>query len=145
MRMFLAERKEAMLKLPHVAVREEELEVNITSLIDVIFILLIFFMVSTQFKKNALPLDLPQSEDRTEQEKSAKVLSVNAEKMELDGREVSLESLEPLLSAMYEANPDLSLSLECEKTVNFEKLVQVLTKIQAAGISRIGIVHETVD
>ena len=40
--------------------RDEELVVNITSLIDVIFILLIFFMVSTQFKRSSLPLDLPK-------------------------------------------------------------------------------------
>lgn len=131
-----------MLQIPR---SSEELEVNITSLIDVIFILLIFFMVSTQFKKNAMPLDLPQSEDVTEQENSAKVLAVNAEKMELDGKEISLESLQSVLSGLYAANPELSLSLECEKTVDFERVVQVLTKIQAAGISRIGIVHETVD
>ena len=45
---------------------DEELVVNITSLIDVIFILLIFFMVSTQFKRSSLPLDLPRSEDATQ-------------------------------------------------------------------------------
>ena len=48
---------------------EEELAINITSMIDVIFILLIFFMVSTQFKKNSLPLDLPKSEDTTQEKK----------------------------------------------------------------------------
>ena len=62
-----------MLHIPH---KEEELPVNITSLIDVIFILLIFFMVTTQFKKSALPLELPASEDTTEQDSSAKVLAV---------------------------------------------------------------------
>ena len=126
---------------------EEELSVNITSLIDVIFILLIFFMVSTQFKKNALPLDLPRSEDATEQqqEDALKVLSVTADAMELDGAPVTLDALEETLAALYAANPDLALSLECERTVGFEYVVQVLTKIQAAGISRIGIVHDPLD
>ncbi|MBR1403139.1 MAG: biopolymer transporter ExbD [Treponema sp.] len=131
-----------MLHIPH---EDEELSVNITSLIDVIFILLIFFMVSTQFKKNALPLDLPQSADTTEQESSAKVLAVTESRLELDGKPVADDELMPLLSALYTKQPDLSLSLECEKTVDFERVVQVLTKIQAAGITRIGIVHETVD
>ena len=125
--------------------RDEELVVNITSLIDVIFILLIFFMVSTQFKRSSLPLDLTKSEDTTQEHNTKKVLAVNADKMELDGSTVTLETLQDTLTKMYEQEPELALSLECERTVEFERIVQILTKIQAAGISRIGIVHEPLD
>ena len=124
---------------------EEELVVNITSLIDVIFILLIFFMVSTQFKRSSLPLDLPRSENATQERSTTKVLAVTADRMELDGEPVTLEALEGTLSSLYAREPELALSLECERTVEFETIVQVLTKIQAAGISRIGIVHEPLD
>ncbi len=124
---------------------DEELVVNITSLIDVIFILLIFFMVSTQFKKSSLPLDLPRSEDTTQEHNTTKVLAVTAENMELDGDAVMLEALQDTLAALYAREPELVLSLECERTVEFERIVQILTKIQAAGISRIGIVHEPLD
>ncbi len=126
---------------------EEELSVNITSLIDVIFILLIFFMVSTQFKKNSLPLDLPKSEDSTEEkaDDNVKVLAVNKSEMQLDGEKVTLDTLEGILRAAYEKNENIALSLECEKTVDFEEVVQVLTKIQNAGISKIGIVHDPLD
>ncbi|MGI5057177.1 biopolymer transporter ExbD [Treponema socranskii] len=124
---------------------EEELVVNITSLIDVIFILLIFFMVSTQFKRSSLPLDLPRSEDATQERNTTKVLAVTADSMELDGDKITLEALENVLAALYAREPELALSLECERTVEFERIVQILTKIQAAGISRIGIVHEPLD
>ena len=126
---------------------EEELSINITSMIDVIFILLIFFMVSTQFKKASLPLDLPRSEETTEsnEQDSTKVLAVNENQMELDGKIITLEELEPTLSKMYAENPNLVLSLECERTVDFERVVQILTKIQNAGISKIGIVHEPLE
>ncbi|MBQ9283384.1 MAG: biopolymer transporter ExbD [Treponema sp.] len=126
---------------------EEELSINITSLIDVIFILLIFFMVSTQFKKASIPLDLPKSEETEENTENddTKVLAVNAEKMELDGKIVSMEDLQALLEEMFAQNPKLALSLECERTVDFEQVVQVLSKIQNAGISRIGIVHENLE
>ena len=124
---------------------EEELVVNITSLIDVIFILLIFFMVSTQFKRSSLPLDLPRSEDATQERNTTKVLAVTADRMELDGDAVTLEALQDTLSSMYAREPELALSLECERTVEFERIVQILTKVQAAGISRIGIVHEPLD
>ena len=124
---------------------DEELVVNITSLIDVIFILLIFFMVSTQFNRSSLPLDLPQSEDTTQEQNTAKVLAVTATAMELDGSAVTLDTLQDTLAALYAQNPELALSLECERTVDFEHIVQILTKIQAAGISRIGIVHDPLD
>ena len=134
-----------MHKLDFLSRREEELVVNITSLIDVIFILLIFFMVSTQFKRSSLPLDLPQSEDTTQEQNTTKVLAVTANAIELDGNAVSLETLQATLAALYEQNPELVLSLECERTVDFERIVQILTKIQAVGISRIGIVHDPLD
>ena len=134
-----------MHKLDFLSSREEELVVNITSLIDVIFILLIFFMVSTQFKRSSLPLDLPQSEDTTQEQNTTKVLAVTANAIELDGSAVTLETLQATLTALYEQNPELALSLECERTVDFERIVQILTKIQAAGISRIGIVHDPLD
>ena len=124
---------------------DEELVVNITSLIDVIFILLIFFMVSTQFKRSSLPLDLPQSEDTTQEQNTTKVLAVTANAIELDGSTVTLETLQSTLADLYEQNPELALSLECERTVDFERIVQILTKIQAVGISRIGIVHDPLD
>lgn len=124
--------------------QSEEMEVNITSMIDVIFILLIFFMVSTQFKRNSLPLDLPRSENSSQQE-TVLVLSVTGDSLELDGSVLALEELEPRLAASYAENPELTLSLECHKSVVFQRVVDVLTKIQAAGISRIGIVHEAVD
>ena len=136
-----------MMTLEFLRHNEEELTVNITSLIDVIFILLIFFMVSTQFKKTSLPLDLPRTEETTEstQQDSTKVLAVNTNQMELDGKIISLEELEPTLSKLYAENPNIALSLECERTVDFEHIVQILTKIQNAGISRIGIVHESLE
>lgn len=134
-----------MHKLDFLSSREEELVVNITSLIDVIFILLIFFMVSTQFKRSSLPLDLPQSEDTTQEQNTTKVLAVTANTIELDGNAVTLETLQATLAALYEQNPELVLSLECERTVDFERIVQILTKIQAVGISRIGIVHDPLD
>jgi len=134
-----------MLKPVFFSRHDEELVVNITSLIDVIFILLIFFMVSTQFKKSALPLDLPRSEDTTQERNTTKVLAVTTDRMELDGDEVTLEVLEGTLLSMYAREPGLALSLECERTVEFERIVQILTKVQAAGISRIGIVHEPLD
>ena len=133
------------LDLDFLSRHDDELVVNITSLIDVIFILLIFFMVSTQFKRSSLPLDLPRSEDSTQEQNTAKVLAVTVNVLELDGKPVTLDTLQDTLAGLYAQNPELALSLECERSVDFERIVQILTKIQAVGISRIGIVHDPMD
>ena len=133
------------LDLDFLSRHDDELVVNITSLIDVIFILLIFFMVSTQFKRSSLPLDLPRSEASTQEQNTAKVLAVTVNVLELDGKPVTLDTLQDTLAGLYAQNPELALSLECERTVDFERIVQILTKIQAVGISRIGIVHDPMD
>lgn len=124
--------------------QDEEISINITSMIDVIFILLIFFMVSTQFKKNSLPLNLPQSENQSPQVETpmTKTLSVTQDKIELDGNIVILDELTDLLKIFHDASPDISISLECEKSVDFQRVVEILTKIQNAGIIQIGIVHD---
>ena len=104
-------------------------------------------MVSTQFKKSELPLDLPQtgeSPQETEQD-TASVLAVTADAMELDGTPVTMETLPSALAALQSADGELSLSLECDRRVPFEQVVQVLTVLQSAGISRIGIVHDPLD
>lgn len=126
---------------------EEELSVNITSMIDVIFILLVFFMVSTQFKKTSLPLELPTTEESisSEEDNSTKILSVNNESIELAQEPITLAELEEKLNELYKSNPQIAISLECDKNVPFERVVQILSKIQNAGISKIGIIHDTVD
>ena len=53
-----------------------------------------------------------------------------------------MDELESVLSETLSLIPDISVSLECDKTVNFERVVQILTKLQNAGIAKIGIVHE---
>ena len=113
-------------------------------MIDVIFILLIFFMVSTQFKKNSLPLNLPQSSDTTQQKSDSEinVLSVTGNEIFLNGNLVDFENLYQSLILEKEKNPQASLSFECENTVEFQRVVEILTEIQRAGITRIGITHE---
>ncbi len=122
----------------------EEISVNITSMIDVIFILLIFFMVSTQFKKNSLPLNLPSSENTHQEESDSKVnvLSITNDSIYLNDASVEYENLYKTLVSEYKKNPEATLSFECENSVSFQRVVEIITQIQKAGIEKIGIAHD---
>lgn len=56
---------------------EEDTQINLTPLIDVVFLLLIFFMVSTTFSRESqLRIQLPESSDRPQEEQQSRILEI---------------------------------------------------------------------
>ncbi|MCR4789574.1 MAG: biopolymer transporter ExbD [Treponemataceae bacterium] len=125
---------------------DEEIAINITSMIDVIFILLIFFMVSTQFKTLTIPMELPQVEDAvTESEKNSTVnLAANGSQLELEGQIISLDELEGRLKEMLAANSELAVCFSGDKSMSYQEFLEVYVIIENAGISKIAIEHDPV-
>ena len=83
--------------------RRESLGLDLTPVIDVVFILLIFFIVSSVFKKEelALILDLPASNAKEmEVQKEQIFIELSQNKLAIKGIEVSFESLEDNLKAI---------------------------------------------
>ena len=126
---------------------EEESLINITNMIDVIFILLIFFMVSTQFKKASIEMELPQVEDTitVSEESTVANLAVNQNQIELEGELVSIDELEGKLSALLEKNRELAVSFSADRNISYERFLEIYVKIENAGITRIAIEHESLD
>lgn len=89
--------------------RQEEAQVNLTPLIDVVFLLLIFFMVSTTFtRETQLEIDLPESasEDRLEEERPLEIL-VDAEgQYAVNGEALLRQDTETLKQALIEVAGD---------------------------------------
>ncbi|WP_287282866.1 biopolymer transporter ExbD [Treponema sp.] len=128
-------------------IHEEKLGINITSMIDVIFILLIFFMVSTQFKRFHIDMELPQTEETitvTEKNTTAN-LAVNSEQIELEGKIVTISQLKEELEEMLKANPELTVNFSADRNISYERFLEVYVKIENAGITRIAIEHESLD
>lgn len=114
-------------------------EVPIIALIDILAILLIFFIVSTTFKKKrpVLEIDLPTSKALPSQQISDQrsVLAVDKEGVvTLDLVEVEMEKLGEYLKAFKNVNPEAKLELEPDKEVNINELFQVWDALTEAGI-----------
>lgn len=119
---------------------------NLTPLIDVIFILLIFFMIATQFKQNSLPLDLPRSSGEKREDSNAVVLAISGDgEISLRGEIVTREQLKNALYDLKQNKPDLALVLACDRNLFFETVVQILEEVKSAGIEKIGIRHDQMD
>ncbi len=102
-------------------------EFNMSSMTDIVFLLLIFFMLtSTMVTTNALDLILPKAKGKTDSNKNIAV-SIN-KKMEffIDKEPVSETDIESKLISLFAADKSKSLILRAEEGVPIEKAVQIL-------------------
>lgn len=122
--------------------RRQPVEVNLTPLIDVVFLLLIFFMVSTTFEtRQALELTLPESAGGVAVEEGAPVvLSISAAgDYRLGGRELAAGRLAEALAA--EAGParEHGLVVEADGRASHASVVHALDQAGLLGIRRVRI------
>lgn len=104
---------------------------EITSLIDIVFILLIFFLLTAVYRPTGLDLDLPSAQSAHEQKDNPTVISVTAQnEVYLNDRLVSLEILEEKLKALPAKSP---MTLRGDKETDYGIFIQVLDKVRKHG------------
>lgn len=123
----------------------ESVEINLTPLIDVVFLLLIFFMVSTTFDRHAkLKVQLPEAEAKAQQQvKDPVILSVDAKgKYYINDRQVvntQLETLKAALQKTTENNPDVTLLLRADGRTPHQAVVRAMDAASQLGITKLSI------
>lgn len=121
--------------------RREKLNTDLTPLIDVIFILLIFFIVTSVFKKEelALILDLPSSNAKESQHEQKDVtIELSEEKLAYKGKEVNINDLNLALKAIRDKNKPIILRID--KNVKYERVVKVLDLLQAHQLKNLALI-----
>ncbi len=109
-------------------------------MIDILFILLVFFIVSTSFKqpRKVLEIDLPRAEEIPSKTvtDSRSVLAVDAEgNISLDALRVPEDLLGGYLAAFKSQNPGRKLELEADRRLPLEILLKVWEVLEAQGFS----------
>ncbi|MCG6657833.1 biopolymer transporter ExbD [Halomonas campisalis] len=121
--------------------RRDPVEVNLTPLIDVVFLLLIFFMVSTTFEtRQALELTLPESVTGTDLERSPVTLVVTEQGgYRLGERELAAAGLGEALAAEADLARQHGLVVEADARAAHADVVRALDQAGALGIQRVRI------
>ncbi|HBJ85017.1 MAG TPA: biopolymer transporter ExbD [Verrucomicrobiales bacterium] len=115
--------------------------IPIVSLIDIMVILLIFFVATTTFKKDKtqVKITLPESKSlggASESPASRVPISITKEqKIFLDGQPVELDKLAIAITSLKEARPAMKLELEADTTAALGVLVKVWDALRDAGFS----------
>ena len=121
--------------------RRESLGLDLTPIIDVVFILLIFYIVSSVFKKEelALILDLPSSSAKEmEVDKDQVFIELSSSKLAIKGIEVSFESLEDNLKAIE--NKSKSVIVRIDKKVEYQRVIKVLDLLQKYDLTNLALI-----
>ncbi|GAA4005908.1 biopolymer transporter ExbD [Comamonas faecalis] len=119
-------------------------EINMTPLVDVMLVLLIIFIITVPVMKHAVPVDLPRASNEREIIQPETIrLSVTADGVyHWNERTLSDEELEPLLQAEAQKIPQPDLHIQGDKDVRYERVAQLMSALQRAGLHKIGFVTE---
>jgi biopolymer transport protein ExbD len=118
-------------------------ELNVTPLLDLAFVLLIIFMITTPLMENSVDLVIPSSEaaKRVVDPSAVQTVEINRDALiKFNGDAVALPQLESELVSMKAARPEIAVVIRSHKELPVQKLIDVMDVVQRAQISKVGVV-----
>lgn len=123
--------------------RRESLAMDLTPLIDVVFLLLIFFLVTSTFKKDelALLLKLPKTEEgsTTQQKIDQLTIELSSDQIAVNGKKSTMEELP---GTFEKAQKETIINLRVDGDVQYTRLVKVLDLLQANKLENISLITD---
>lgn len=118
-------------------------DINVTSLVDVAFVLLIIFMITAPIMQGGVDVDLPRAEARPLQPKEGLVVSIDREgRIFVDETPLTYEDFRASFPALVTAQRPSGVYLRADRRVDYGQVVRVLAVMRQAGVRDVGLVAE---
>lgn len=117
-------------------------EINVTPLLDLAFVLLIIFMITTPLLENSMNLVIPSSGAANAPISKAQVQTISidrAETIKINNEIVDADSLTARLIELKRVNPDVAIVIRPDRELPVQKLVSLMDSLQRAQITKVGI------
>jgi len=117
-------------------------EINITPLLDLAFVLLIIFMITTPLLENSMNLIIPSSGAANAPVKAGQVQTISIDRHEtikINDKTIALDDLSARLTELKRANPEVAVVIRPDRDLPVQKLVSVMDALQRAQIMKVGI------
>ncbi|EAQ31465.1 MULTISPECIES: ExbD/TolR family protein [Idiomarina] len=124
---------------------EEDAAIDMTPMLDIVFIMLIFFIVTTSFVKEAgIQVNKPEA-NQANKEPSANIFIAIRDTGEvwMDKRQVDVERVAANLERMLAEQPTDLVVIQADKKAEHGRVVEVMDQVKEAGIDKISIAAET--
>ncbi|RAP38178.1 hypothetical protein DID80_03155 [Candidatus Marinamargulisbacteria bacterium SCGC AAA071-K20] len=115
--------------------KSDDVRFEMTPLLDIIFILLIFFAVSTTLitNKDGLKLDLPQATSVVKEEKGLTISVTKTKTIMVDKQEVKLDNLQQFVKQKIDQDNQTKIILNADRNLAYYFIVEILDQIRLGG------------
>lgn len=118
-------------------------EINLVPLIDVLLVILFFYMIISPMMSRGLDVNLPKSEANTVKQEDRVVLTVTrSQELFVEQERVNVSKLKDVLDSIRKSKPLVNVYLRADKDAPYGAVVQVMDVVKRAGIDRLGMVTE---
>jgi biopolymer transport protein ExbD/biopolymer transport protein TolR len=118
-------------------------DVNVTSLVDVMLVLLIVFMITAPMMQGGVDVELPRAEAKPLEPKEGMVVTVNRDgRIFVDQTPVSYKDFRVTFRSLVATRKPSGVYLQADARVPYGSVVQVLAVIRGAGIQDVGLVAQ---
>jgi len=135
---------EAMRRFRHSTIPETSSTLDISPLIDVVFLLLIFFIVTTVFvKETGIEVSKPRAASSEDLERQAILIAVTAEsRVWHGGREIGQDGVRAVVAALLEETPEAPVIIRADTAAPTQAAVQVIDSAKLAGATTVSLATE---
>ncbi len=122
---------------------KELISINITPLIDIVFLLLVFFMLATSFiQKSTIEVNLSSGKNvEIENEKNTIVLIINKKgQIYLNKKLINISSIRNEVISIIEKNPKSKILIKSDKKLAVQKVIRLIEEVRLAGTDNIKLV-----
>ena len=112
-------------------------EMNLTNMVDIVFSILIVFIISAPLMSQGVKVDLPKAEAPTmEQEKLLKVSISKNEEIYIADMQVDFDGFNNVFKSLW--NGEMAVVINADEDVNYGLVMKVVTKVQKLGVTKLG-------
>jgi biopolymer transport protein ExbD len=126
---------------------DEDSEVNLTPMLDVVFIMLIFFIVTASFVKEAgIDVNRPDAATAVKKERGNILVAISESgQIWIDKRQVDPRALRANIERLHAENPQGAVVIQADEESKNRLLVQVMDAARLAGVFNVSIAAEVID
>jgi biopolymer transport protein ExbD len=120
---------------------QAETELDMTPMLDIVFIMLIFFIVTTSFvKESGVTVSTPQASTASKQENANIFIAITASgEIWIDRRPVDPRSVRAIVARLHADNPEGSVIIQSDADSPTGVLVEIMDQVRLAGVDGIAI------
>lgn len=117
-------------------------DLNIIPMIDIMFFLLVFFMLSTMYmvEQKTIPVNLPQATSATIDNKTNFTVTLKDDgSIYLEDQQTDIQTLLMQATKEQKNNPSFAIIIRADKDINYDKVVSFIDTLKKSGITRFGL------